>query len=938
MCLPFTASLVSATTAQPPPPGLMLWLDAADSSTLDIDPRGVGQWRDKSGRNHHLEQAQHAARPALATVAQNGHLPVGFDGARQFLQGPAVLPAGQAAYTIVAVWRPRVASGAQSVFEQAATPLAGNTRAALLAVGDAYGFNGESNDRHDLVRFEPGVWRLTCMAIDNARERNVAISDNGVGHSARSGNPQALNLGTGGVTVGRKLATDGEYLNGEVAEILVFDHVLSRSEQGVLLAHLDAKWGLDCLGWFRSAQDEPLAFDFDGDSYEGWTAEGTAFGDAPARGTLPNQMDVTGFLGGGLVNSYLGGDGSTGRLTSPPFVLERRFVQFLIGGGKYPGQTCLNLIVDGDVVRTATGPNDAPGGSERLDWMQWDVADLRGKTAVLQILDEATGGWGHINVDHIIQTDRKLPALLDQTREIVAEGRYLNLPVKNGAPKRRMTVVCEGAVVRDFVIPLADAEPDYWVFMDLVPFRGNALTLRVERLPEDSRALAAMEQGDAIRGGEDLYREALRPQFHFTTRRGWNNDPNGLVYHAGEWHLFYQHNPYSIQWDNMHWGHAVSRDLVHWEEQPVALYPDALGPCFSGSAVVDEADTAGFATGEEKPIVCVYTAAGNPCVQCLEYSNDRGRTWTKYAGNPVLPHIIGGNRDPKVIWYGPQRKWVMALFLDGNDFGLFGSPDLKQWERLCTVTVPGAGECPEFFEIPVEGRADETRWVFYGGNGLYLLGRFDGRTFTPESGPHALNHGNCFYASQTFNGAPDGRRIQIAWGTMGMPGMPFNQQMDFPVELTLRETEEGLRLFAVPAREIALLHEGGTQKTDVVLRPGENPLGDFRAELLHLRAEFEMGESRALGLVVRGTPITYDVAAQQVSCRDRTVGMKPENGRIRLEVLVDRTTIEIFGNDGRVYMPMGIISPPDNGSVEVFAREGAAVLRAFEAWPLKSIW
>jgi len=940
LLLSVSACLLPA--AEPPSPagmpGLALWLDAADTGTLTADARGVSAWRDKSGRGLEVQQTNHAARPTVSPRAQNGRFPLAFDGSTQFLAGPAVLAAGQPAYTMVALWRPRRNSGVQSVFEQATAPLQGHTRAALLAVGEAYGFNGESNDRHDLVRFEPNVWRLTCLTVDKAREKNVAISDNGMGYSGTTTDPKALNLGTSGVTVGRKLASDGEYLDGEIAEVLVFDRALSRADQRHVLAYLDRKWALDCLGWFRSPQGQPLAFDFDGEDYEGWQVEGTAFGTGPARGTLPGQMEVTGFLGTGLVNSFLGRDGSTGTLTSPEFVIERKYISFLIGGGKYPGETCLDLVVEGKVARAATGPNDKPGGSEHLDWAQWDVADLAGKTATLRIVDHATGGWGHINVDHIIQTDRKLPVLLDQSREIKAGKRYLNLPVKNGAPKRRMRVMVDGKAERDFVIPLADAEPDYWVFMDLVPFRGRTLTLHVERLPENSGALAAIEQGDTVKGGENMYKEALRPQFHFTTRRGWNNDPNGLVYYAGEWHLFYQHNPYSIQWDNMHWGHAVSKDLVHWQELPVALYPDPLGPCFSGSAVVDERNAAGFQTGAEKPMVCIFTAAGNPTVQCLAYSNDRGRTWTNYAGNPVLPHIIGGNRDPKVIWYTPGQKWILALFLDQNDYGLFSSPDLKKWERLCTVTIPGTGECPEFFEIPVEGQAGATRWVFYGGTGQYLIGRFDGKTFTPESGPHVLNRGNCFYASQTFNGAPDGRRIQIAWGTIGMPGMPFNQMMDFPVELTLHQTDEGLRLFAVPVREVAALHEEGREWKDLTLQPGGNPLAKLGGELFHVRAEFEVGEGAAFGVSVRGIPVTYDAKAQQLTCRDRTVPLKPENGRIRLELLADRTSLEVFANDGGVYMPIGVIPPDSNRSLEVFTRDGPTRIRSLEVWPLKSIW
>ena len=921
-------------------PGLVLWLDASDAGALREDTKGISEWHDKSGKGNHVRQPVESSRPALGKAQQNGLNLITFDGATDYLTGPAVLPAGQRAFTFVAVWQPHTNGGAQSIVEQAETPMRSGTRAALLAVGGAYGFNGESNDCHTLVPFQPNAWRLTCLEVNDADPQNVAISDNGTPYVGVTQNPGALKLGTSGLAVGRKLATDGEYLQGDLAEILIYDRALPREKQQKMLWYLDRKWGLDCLGWLQSPDGRALVFDFEGETYGDWKAEGEAFGPGPARGTLPGQMPVTGFLGKGLVNSFHNGDGATGKLTSPPFVLERKYLSFLIGGGKNPGDTCMNLLVDGKAVRTATGPNDKPGGSEQLDWQQWDVSDLAGKTGTFQIVDRATGGWGHINADHLIQTDRRLPVLIDQTRELTAEKRYLNLPVKNGAAKRLMRVLLEGAVEREFEIELADAEPDWWAFMDLAPLKGKALTLQVERLPDDSKALELVEQGDTIKGAEDLYREKLRPQFHFTTRRGWNNDPNGLVFYDGEYHLFYQHNPYGINWGNMHWGHAVSKDLLHWEELPWALYPDKLGPMFSGSAVVDWNNTAGMQTGDQPAMFCIYTAAGNPAVQCIAASNDRGRTWTKYEKNPVLPHLVGGNRDPKVIWYAPEKKWVMALFLDGNTYALFSSPDLKQWERLCAVEVPDTSECPEFFEIALDGNKQDTRWVFYGGNGHYLVGRFDGKTFTPESGPHPLHHGNCFYASQTFTDIPpeDGRRILIAWGTVGMPGMPFNQMMSFPVELTLRTTPEGPRLFVVPAREVEKLHGRAHTWKDAALKEGDNLLAGVTGDLFDLRADITLGDAQQVGFVVRGTPVTYDVPHQTLSCRGSSATLKPVNGTVRLQLLVDRTSLEVFGNGGAAYLPRGVIPPEANKSLEVFTKGGSATVNSLEVYELQSAW
>jgi fructan beta-fructosidase len=689
------------------------------------------------------------------------------------------------------------------------------------------------------------------------------------------------------------------------------------------------------------AADDVVIADFEGQDYGQWKATGEAFGPGPARGTLPGQMQVDGFRGQGLVNSFHGGDESTGTLTSPPFKIERKFITFLIGGGKDARKTCLNLLIGGKIVRHATGPNDKPGGSEALAPDSWDVSEFTGQTAVIQIVDQVTGGWGHINVDQIVQSDRKPPGLrVNATREVTLQEPYLNLPVKNGGPKRQMSVLIDGQPPRDFEIELADAEPDWWAFMDVAPFRGRKATLTVDKLPEDSVGLKAIDQSHEIKNSETLYREKLRPQFHFSSRRGWKNDPNGLVFYKGEYHLFYQHNPYGWNWGNMHWGHAISPDLIHWKELPVALYPDEHGTMFSGCAVVDWTNTTGFQTGAEKVLVCIFTAAGKPFTQGIACSNDRGRTWIKYEHNPVLRHVAAENRDPKVIWYAPAKKWVMALYLDKSDYALFSSTDLKQWEKMSDVTLPGTSECPEFFEIPLDGNRQSPRWVFYGGNGRYLVGRFDGRTFTPESGPLPLHQGNCFYASQTYADIPaaDGRRILIPWGQMATPGMPFNQMMGVPVELTLRTTDEGPRLLAYPVKELASLRAQSHTIRAQPLNPGANPLAEVKAELVDLTAELACGDADEVGFHLRGVTVRYDVKRAELSCNDKKAPLEPVAGKIRLRLLVDRTSIDIFGNDGRLYMPMGVIVPQHDLSLEVYVRGGSASIHWLQVHELNSAW
>ncbi len=335
--------------------------------------------------------------------------------------------------------------------------------------------------------------------------------------------------------------------------------------------------------------------DFEGESYGGWHATGSAFGAGPAHGTLPGQMEVSGFQGKGLVNSFHGGDAATGTLTSPPFEIKRPYLDFLIGGGMHGGQTCMELLVEGKPVRTATGPNDRPGGSEQLEWSWWDVNELMGKTATLRITDSHTGGWGHINVDQIVQSDTRR-GLETLRRELVLHTRYVHLPVKRDAPLRQVKFVRGGKTLSVFEIRLPEAgqAPDFWVFIEQPPIRELACSLEA-RLPVGSKALETITQVDDPPDAATIYHEKDRPQFHFTSRRGWLNDPNGLVWHEGKYHLFYQHNPFGWEWGNMHWGHAASPDLLHWTELPQAISPRKFGDwAFSGSAVVDHGDRSGF--------------------------------------------------------------------------------------------------------------------------------------------------------------------------------------------------------------------------------------------------------------------------------------------------------------------------------------------------------
>lgn len=697
------------------------------------------------------------------------------------------------------------------------------------------------------------------------------------------------------------------------------------------------------------AADDLLIADFEGADYGLWKTTGEAFGPGPARGTLPGQMNVGGFQGRGLVNSFFQGDGSTGTLTSPEFKIERKFISFLIGGGKDLEKTSMKLLIGGQAVRQATGTNDKPGGTETLVPESWDVSEFAGQSATLLIVDKAKGGWGHLNVDHIVQSDRKPPQLLvNARREFKIAQRYLNLPIKNGAPKRKVTTLINGRVEVVNDIELANGVPDWWAFMDVSAWRGQTLTLQVDKLAEDSTALSSIEPSDDIKGAEEFYREPLRGQFHFSSRRGWLNDPNGLVFFNGEYHLFYQHNPYGWGWGNMHWGHAVSRDLVHWREIRDQLAPDEFGPMFSGSAVVDWQNTSGLGKDGKPPLVLIYTAAGNPTVQCIASSTD-GRAFTKFNGNPVLKQITGGNRDPKVFWHEPTKRWVMVLYVEVNKVHtvqFFTSPNLREWS-LASVTKGGPVgnsflfECPDFFELPVDGDASQKKWVLTAANSEYAIGTFDGTTFSPEISKLPGHRGKGFYAAQTFSDLPanDGRRIQVGWFQTETKGMPFNQSMTIPLELTLTATPDGPRLAMNPVKELASLRAKSHRFEVMTLEPDRaNPLASVKAELVELRAEFDPGTAGEVTFTVRGARIVYDAKKQELTVNNHRAPAALRGGKQRMTIFCDRTGLEIFASDGLTYLPLPFQPKPDDKAVGVEVKGGPAKFSTLQVHELNSAW
>ncbi|QDK81950.1 DUF4980 domain-containing protein [Spirosoma sp. KCTC 42546] len=529
-------------------------------------------------------------------------------------------------------------------------------------------------------------------------------------------------------------------------------------------------------------------------------------------------------------------------------------------------------------------------------------------------------------------------SLLAQPLSLTITKRYLNLPVSQTQTRGTMQFLINNKQERSFKIRLAADKPDYWVFCDMAALQGKTITINYDGKLE---GLSKIYQDDKIAGQDSLYTETNRPQYHFSTRRGWINDPNGLIFYEGEYHLFYQHNPYEREWENMSWGHAVSKDMIHWEELPTALSPDSMGTMFSGSTVIDYDNTAGFNKGSIPAMIAFFTV-DNPekQVQCMAYSLDKGRTWTKYDRNPLIDSKAKWSskdtRDPRVFWYKPGNHWVMVLN-ERDGHSIYTSRNLKEWTYASHVT--GFWECPDLFELPIDGDKSKTKWVMYGASTTYMIGSFDGKTFTPESGKHYYTTGT-IYAAQTFANMPerDPRRIQIGWGRVPQPGMPFNHMMLLPTELRLHTTKNGLRLSSVPVKETEQLVEPILHGASLSADDANQKLKSFnQLDQFRIKTTVKLSHATSAGLSLFGQRILdYDLNANLVN----KVFYSPENMtsmELTADIYVDRTSIEVFIDGGAYSYSME--RKPVSGNKEGLLFWGNRIdVKDFTLYRVKSIW
>ena len=486
----------------------------------------------------------------------------------------------------------------------------------------------------------------------------------------------------------------------------------------------------------------------------------------------------------------------------------------------------------------------------------------------------------------------------------------------------------------------------------------------------------------------NYYAEEHRPQFHFSPEENWLNDPNGMVYYDGEYHLFYQHNPGDNVWGPMHWGHAISKDMINWDHKPIALEPDDLGMIFSGSAVVDWNDTSGFFDGGEG-LVAIYTQNGEGQKQSIAYSKDKGRSWEKYDGNPVIPvdPEIRDFRDPKVFWHEGTEKWVMTLAA-GKKVMFYDSPNLIDWNFMSEFgegvgAQGGVWECPDLFELPIDGDSDEKKWVLQvdigdgaiaGGSGAqYFIGDFDGTTFTSIDEPDHINwldYGADFYAGQSFSDIPDedGRRIMVAWMSNWLyanrvPTEEWRGSTSVPRSLELKTTDDGsIKLFQHPVEELTTLRDKELFRVEnqvVDSIEAADLLEGIEADVFELNAEIQLDQPVDFGIKVRMSEENQDETVIGFSESENEMFVERSqseelyfspyfNGRhavsindskvINLKVLVDKNSVEVFLQNGEYAITDLIFPRDDSRGLEFYVEDGEVTINSLEIHSIKSTW
>lgn len=520
---------------------------------------------------------------------------------------------------------------------------------------------------------------------------------------------------------------------------------------------------------------------------------------------------------------------------------------------------------------------------------------------------------------------------------------YMLLPVQDDAPEGKICIVRNNVQEGTFMnVRLARERVDSYVPFVLSAYKGQHISIDIQGVPENALCWKELKMSDSF---DMTNKEKFRPVYHHTPAYGWMNDPNGMFYKDGVYHLYFQYNPYGSVWGNMHWGHSTSTDLMHWKFEGCAIVPDAWGAIFSGSCVVDHENTAGF--GKEA-VVAFYTSAkaspwGDVQSQSMAYSLDNGKTFVKYEGNPILTSSEKDFRDPKVFWYAPGKHWVMILAV-GQHMEIYSSVNLKEWKKESEFGAMqgahgGVWECPDLVEIPVEGTR-EKKWVlicnlnpggpFGGSAAQYFVGSFDGKKFVNESPTQTkwMDWGKDNYATVTWNNAPDGRCIALGWMSNwqyanNVPTRQYRSANTLARDLTLYREGQELYLKSTPSvevkkargKKVSIPSFKVSEKHEMV-NLFEEKQGAYEVEIVIQNA----GASKIAFCLLndKGEKVSmyYDLNRKQF-VMDRSesgtvdfskdfpaVTVAPANvdKELTLRLFVDRSSIEAFGEDGKFVM------------------------------------
>ena len=555
--------------------------------------------------------------------------------------------------------------------------------------------------------------------------------------------------------------------------------------------------------------------------------------------------------------------------------------------------------------------------------------------------------------------------------------RYLLLPVEEVMPDVRVSMIVNNKEVNVADVRLAVNRVDYFVPLDLSDYAGKNILLKFKLGSNDpirgklsAVCCKEMKLSDTFDTGN---REKFRPTYHFSPLYGWMNDPNGMVYKDGEYHLFYQHNPYGSKWGNMHWGHAISKDLINWEHRPDAITPDALGTIFSGSAVVDTDNTAGFGAGA---IVAIYTQNSDRQVQSIAYSTDNGRSFTKYENNPVLTSDARDFRDPKVFWHKETQRWIMLLAV-GQEMQIFSSSNLKDWAFESSFgegqgAHGGVWECPDLFELPVDG-TNEKKWVLlcnlnpggpFGGSATqYFVGTFNGKEFVNESPSKTkwMDWGKDHYATVTWSDAPDNRRIAIAWMSNwqyanDVPTSQYRSPNSVPRDLSLFTVDGETYLQSAPSPELLKLRDISKKRSFKV--NGTRTIKDMIAGnegAYEIELTIENQYADVIGFHLyndKGEEVDmqYDMKEKKFSMDRRKSGdvgfnenfpmltwTAIESGKdeLKLRLFVDKSSVEAFGDGGRFVMTNQVFPSEPYTHIDFYSKGGAYKVDSFVIYKLK---